>query len=306
MSSGNSTNEELTRYLLGEMSEEEQTEFEMRYFGDAQLFGELCAWRNNLIDRYVSNQLSPSMRHRFEAGIDKSWAINERIRFAETLQGEIDVRSAGVGSQRRPRFAGTRVSLRAWTSRFGQLAFVAAILLIVLGVGWLMIRSRRQGPVDGSDAGVGSSSSTLSDKSENDPNQARPDLTKSPSSSQTLTSDNSNSILTVPLTSDLAGTASDVRADVLVPPNIVMVKLVLIVDPPQDADYSAVVATSKDAEVFKAGSLRAQANETGNAVELFVPANRLPDGDYIIHLSGVTTNNQTISAGNYHLRVRQG
>jgi anti-sigma factor RsiW len=69
----NSTNEELTRYLLGEMPEEEQTDFEMRYFSDGQLFGELCARRNQLIDSYVSGRLSPPMRERFEAGIDKSW-----------------------------------------------------------------------------------------------------------------------------------------------------------------------------------------------------------------------------------------
>src|SRR5690242_5285877 len=92
------------------MSEEEQSEFEMRYFGDAQLFGQLCAWRNNLIDRYVSNELSPLMRQRFEAGIDKSWVVNERIRFAETLQGEIDVRGAGLVTQPRGR-ALTRESL---------------------------------------------------------------------------------------------------------------------------------------------------------------------------------------------------
>src|ERR1051326_4573898 len=61
-----SANEQLTRYLLGEMSEAEQTQIEVRYFADPQLLAELCAWRNRLIDDYVCGGLSPSMRQRFE------------------------------------------------------------------------------------------------------------------------------------------------------------------------------------------------------------------------------------------------
>jgi hypothetical protein len=112
--------------------------------------------------------------------------------------------------------------------------------------------------------------------------------------------------LTVPLTSDLTATASDARADVLVLPSIVLVKLILIVDDDtRDADYTAVVTTAKDAEIFKTGSLKPHSNDAGRGVELYVPANRLPDGDYIVHLSGVTANNETIAAGNYYLRVRK-
>lgn|GEM_PF-5207465 len=295
----NSTNEELTRYLLGEMPEEEQTDFEMRYFSDGQLFGELCARRNNLIDSYVSGRLSPPMRERFEAGIDKSWAINERIRFAETLQGAIDTRSVGLRSAPRTRYGQTRAALSSLMASYGRLIIVAAILLVLLGVGWLILRSRHQESIDVNQAGSGNPSSVSADKSATD----RPNLTTSPASAQTH--DNSGSILTVPLTSDLTSTASDARADVLVLPSIVLVKLVLIVDDPRDADYTAVVTTAKDAEIFKTGSLKPHPNDAGRGVDLYVPANRLPDGDYVIHLSGVTANNETIAVGNYYLRVRK-
>lgn len=297
----NSTNEELTRYLLGEMPEEEQTDFEMRYFSDGQLFGELCARRNNLIDSYVSGRLSPPMRERFEAGIDKSWAINERIRFAETLQGAIDTRSVGLTSAPQTRYRQTRAALSSFVSSYGRLIIVATVLLVLLGVGWLILRSRRQESVDGNQAGLGNPSSASAEKSAIDPNQPRPTGSAAPAQ----TRDNSGSLLTVPLTSDLTGTASDARADVLVLPSIVLVKLVLIVDDPRDADYTAVVTTAKDAEVFKTGSLKPHPNDAGRGVDLFVPANRLPDGDYVIHLSGVTANNETIAAGNYYLRVRK-
>ena len=95
VSEENQSNEELTRYLLGEMTEEEQTRMEAHYFADPQKFVELCAWRDSLIDHYVSNELSPSLRERFEAAIENAWAMNERIRFVETLQTAIDARREG-------------------------------------------------------------------------------------------------------------------------------------------------------------------------------------------------------------------
>src|SRR6478735_3920663 len=163
------------------MPEEEQTDFEMRYFSDGQLFGELCARRNNLIDSYVSGRLSTPMRERFEAGIDKSWAINERIRFAETLQGTIDTRSVGLTSASQTRFGQTRAALSSFVARYGRLIIVTAIVLVLLGVGWLILRSRRQESVDVYQAGSGNPSSASADKPATD----RPNLATSPAAAQT-------------------------------------------------------------------------------------------------------------------------
>jgi hypothetical protein len=286
------------------MSEEEQTEFEMRYFGDAELFGQLCAWRNHLIDSFVSGRLSPSMRQRFEAGIENSWAVNERIRFAETLQGEIDTRGGGLGTPRRGRVARIRESSWRAARSYRRPALVAAILLSISGVAWLIVRSR-QDPLNES-TGSENSSSGPSAQNANRSTQSQPNLKESPTNSGTRTSGDLNSVLTIPLTSAVTGTASDVRADVLIPPSAVIVKLVLIVDQTQDADYSAVVTTAKDAEIFKTDYLKPHTNETGKAVELFVPANRLPEGDCIVQLRAVTSNNETLAVEKYYLRVRKG
>jgi anti-sigma factor RsiW len=101
-------NEILTRYLFGEMAEEEQTQLEAHYFADPEKFAELCAWRDGLIDSYMSDELTPTLRLRFEAAIDNAWAMNERIRFAETLQEAIDGRREG-----RPR---TSPKISMWKS----------------------------------------------------------------------------------------------------------------------------------------------------------------------------------------------
>ena len=114
VSEKNQVNEELTRYLLGEMTEEEQTRMEALYFADPQRFAELCAWRDSLIDHYVSNELSPSLCERFEAAIENAWAMNERIRFAETLQTAIDARREG---KQPPRKVSVWRSFRAFFAR---------------------------------------------------------------------------------------------------------------------------------------------------------------------------------------------
>ena len=134
VSPDNSANEQLTRYLLGEMSEEEQMQLEIRYFADPELFAELCSWRNNLIDGYVAGQLSPSLRGRFEAGIEKSWAMNERIRFAETLQEAGKKRGATSTS------LGARRTIHMFVVRYRKSLFVASVLTIILAALWLIAR----------------------------------------------------------------------------------------------------------------------------------------------------------------------
>ena len=124
----------MTRYLLGEMSEEEQTELELRYFADQQLFAELCAWRNNLIDAYVSGELDPAMRQRFEAAIEKSWMMNERIRFAETLQEVIDARD------QKPAPHGRSRSLRVFLDAHRSTLLGVFFLLMMLAATWLILR----------------------------------------------------------------------------------------------------------------------------------------------------------------------
>ena len=129
----NSDNAELTRYLLGEMSETEQMQLEVRYFGDPEKFTELCAWRNDLIDGYVGGELSPALRDRFEAAIEKSWAMNERIRFAETLQEALEKRGA-------PPPPGKWASLLIFVTDHRRPLVDAALLLLALIAAWFILR----------------------------------------------------------------------------------------------------------------------------------------------------------------------
>jgi hypothetical protein len=288
--------EELTRYLFGEMSETEQMQLELRYFDDPQMFAELCAWRNNLIDQYVVGELSPSMRGRFEAAIENSWAMNERIRFAETFQETIDARSASAVV---PRHITGPGSFRAFAANHRGSILAAGALLTMLGTGWVVIRIRHnQAPANNEEDGLQTSA----------PAPFAPDSGVNPSSASAQTSPTtatlaSNPLLAVTLTPTVGRSVSDGTREIQIPQNTVIVHLLLIVNRPLDVGYRGILTTLEGARVFETGQVTAHANETGKAVELYVPASLLPDGDYFVRLSPVTADNK--GAENYYFRIRK-
>ena len=57
--------ERMTRYLLGELAEEEMVALESAYLSDEVLLERLCAVETELIDAYVRGELSAGQRERF-------------------------------------------------------------------------------------------------------------------------------------------------------------------------------------------------------------------------------------------------
>ncbi len=75
----------LIRYLLGEMSGEEQEKLEDAYFSDDALYEELEATETALIDAYVRGQISEDIRSRFEERYLASPRQREKVEFARLL-----------------------------------------------------------------------------------------------------------------------------------------------------------------------------------------------------------------------------
>ena len=48
----------MRRYLLGELSESEQSDLEEKYFTDPQVFNQVLKTERELVDAYVRGQLS--------------------------------------------------------------------------------------------------------------------------------------------------------------------------------------------------------------------------------------------------------
>src|SRR5688500_6089886 len=80
----------MTRYLLGELSEGEQAALEKAYFEDPDVFTELTAAEEGLVDDYARDRLSPDDRARFERVYLADPRRRERVQFAQALITRLD------------------------------------------------------------------------------------------------------------------------------------------------------------------------------------------------------------------------
>lgn len=69
----------IAHYLLGELSEDEQSDFEVRYFADDQLFADLLRVEAEMIDCYARDRLDASERRRFETHFLQSAERQQRV-----------------------------------------------------------------------------------------------------------------------------------------------------------------------------------------------------------------------------------
>src|ERR1700686_3525838 len=75
----------LVRYLLGNLTEEEQAQVEDRAFADTDYRDALEAVEADLIDAYVRGGLSPSERREFERRFLTSPGRRSKVEFARAL-----------------------------------------------------------------------------------------------------------------------------------------------------------------------------------------------------------------------------
>lgn len=85
-----------TRYLLGELPEQEQDLLEERYFHDPKLFHAVVQVESELVDAYARGQLPTDMRERFEKSYLNHPARRKHVNFAKALTTRIDQREQSV------------------------------------------------------------------------------------------------------------------------------------------------------------------------------------------------------------------
>jgi len=78
------------RYLLGELTEADQTALERELLMDRDKFNQAWAVENELIDSYVRGEMSPADRERFEGHYLASALHRERVAIAASFLADID------------------------------------------------------------------------------------------------------------------------------------------------------------------------------------------------------------------------
>ena len=149
------------RYLLGELSEEEERSFENRYFADDQAFEELQIAEGEVIDAYVSESLPAQARLHLEERLEKSPRLRERVAFARTFAGaipdisleELPVAPPELSSPVNPQVTPDPVSTFPWWKRLLRdsferqpaftMALAACVALVLLGGAAVIVQSVR-------------------------------------------------------------------------------------------------------------------------------------------------------------------
>lgn len=142
----------LVRYLLGEVSDEEQTRIEQLFFAEDQYFEQLLAVENELRYDYAQGKLSDNNRRRFEKRFLVSSEDRAQTSLAEALLKRLtnNASTALSGPFAEPvavpnTIIGRLRSLFAPTtaSRTLRLSLAAATLVALLVAGWLIVETAR-------------------------------------------------------------------------------------------------------------------------------------------------------------------
>jgi hypothetical protein len=78
--------DEIVRYLLGEMEEPELVAVENRLMSDSSFFAEIRAFEDELIDSYLSGELSAPQEKRFREHFLRTPARQQLLQFAQALR----------------------------------------------------------------------------------------------------------------------------------------------------------------------------------------------------------------------------
>jgi len=141
------SDEMMTRYLFGELSEAEQARLEERYFIDARTFEQLAQLETELIDDYARGRLSKQMRARFERAYLRNPSRRARLKFGEALTARLDQTASSPVAEPASRRAASlwqRASSLLTSGRRAPAFSMAAALLVLSAVSvWLFIQSQR-------------------------------------------------------------------------------------------------------------------------------------------------------------------
>jgi hypothetical protein len=270
----------IRRYLLGDLPESAMNSLEGKYFADGEVFEQVWAVENDLVDDYVAGRLIPTDRGLFERHYLASPRHQERVATARALRaaGLAAAAPAAKLSARRP----VAIPVLGWS-------LAAAVLLaVVAGSLWRSWSEDARRTVKGSRVAPTS-------LPESSPEAAPPTLRPTAS------------ILFALAPTLVRGATSP--PELRIPSGTDEIQLLLGADgaeePPGErgTQLTVTVRTVEGKSVWKG---QATATDTPNPRPLAtvrLPAARLPSGDYILTLSAIEPSQPEAELHKYYLRV---
>jgi hypothetical protein len=323
----------LTRYLLGTLTEAEQAQVEEQLFADADCYDRLCALKEELTDQCVLGELPRKEQQVFARRFLRTADGREDALFARALDVAVQEQT------RRPVIAQTTVTL-SWREKLTayfqfpvwHIAITAAAILLAVGLAFFFTEARRMRQQLESTNQQLASAQTKAEQSarteaelaeqlrraqarneeldqrsraaEQERDQARKELERAatrPASGSMV-----NTLLSLILVPG-AG-RGDAKVDELtVTPQTNNVQLRLLLSAGEDYPaYRAEILTKQDELIQTQIQLRSRRTKDGSAVQLTIPARRLPEGSYQVRLTGVRPDQTTKFLNHYDFKITRG
>jgi hypothetical protein len=303
LENGTDSEQIATRYLLGELTEPEQTGLEEKYFADPALFDQVVTAETELVDDYARGRLSPQVRQRFEQVYLAHPQRRERLRFAEALAAKLDrVDASGVAAKQ-------SVRAESWWARFASLlqgeqralafSMMLIVLFLTLGSVWLVFKARRTGE----ELAQTQAQQAAQEQRER---QLQQQLVKERTRNQELTAELEQARAamaqigpTPPETSapafvSLLLFASGIREaetgsapTLTVPRGTQQVRLQLNLKDNSYPRYQVELRAIGGKEIYSRRNLTPQTTKTGASFVFSLPAAKFSSGDYLLTLKGV-------------------
>jgi hypothetical protein len=332
-------NDELRiRYLLGELSAEEQAKLEDEYFTQDNSFEQLLAIEDELIDAYVRGKLPERERTLFETHFLSTPKRRERVAFARELLRAIASKGAplleqasasarpAIGSEKIPWWRSSFSPLFGWRPAVGFSFAAALLLLLVIGGVWFIQkrnaqRARQEQEILAEQRRQHEQEKAAQDQANanqypvnlNATTPAPPDIASQQPTPEKPREQSPKVVTTPPQQAPTTFFAvlspnlvrgSGAANRLVIPPGTDRVQLQLNLK--ASDDYSSYRASIKTVEGRLIKSLSARPTSSGTrAVTVVVPARDLPPGDYILSLKGSSATHEIKDLNEYYFRVTQ-
>lgn len=286
----------MIRYLLGMATPVEQEALEDRYAADPQVFEQLVAVENELLDQYARHELSAKDRIAVERHVLAHPRRHARAQFAAALIAESDkwTPPQELLFSFRQRWANWwRGSHHSWELSFG---LTAAAILLIAGVWWLW---RKPAPSNVAQPSIASISPTAVISSSPAPTATSPTPTPVVTPQPTV-KPSAPAVLAFTLVGAVVRDGGKTQR-LSIPPDTKQVQLKMNLTGEEYPQYQMQLRTSAGKEILTQTKLKPAANK--KSVTVNIPSNQLPQGDYFLALSGVSADNEAEELVTYFFRV---
>jgi hypothetical protein len=321
------------RYLLKTLSEAERTRFEESVFAEDSEFEELEIAEDELIDRYVRDDLGAADRNSFEEVLLKNRRIQERVAFAKTFLAKVDAagthelpQDATVAPRAATRFERAAPKSAFFGSIFRRpriawtLAAICALALLATPV-WIFWLNRLYARTRQSETQIASIEQQKRDLerqvSVQQARSAQLSAELQAATEQKLEQEKAIEMLekgmdarthNVPSIALLTLFTGSFRGgnsgnELTIGPQTQQVRLIIGVGAGEYQSYRAKIATPDAKAVYQNDSLTVHGKNRRN-LRLQFPANRLTEGDYLVRVEGVKSSGESAVVAEYSFRVR--